>query len=95
MVSAARLVPWQSVGAQEEVVVELLALLEPPPQPTRTVAAAIGIRMRQSDIATRRVRARPAGFCIQPSIIAMTKRSAIDAIGAICRNVGGCNFIEG
>src|SRR6185312_10600762 len=63
--------------------------------PTRTVAAAMGIRMSASDNATRSVRARPASFCIQPSIIAIRKRSAMDAIGAICRNDGGCNFVEG
>src|SRR6202012_313707 len=69
--------------------------LDPPPQPTRTVAAAIGISMRQIDSARRRVRARPASFCIQPSIMAMTKRRASDAIGAICRNDGGCISVEG
>ena len=67
----------------------------PPPQPTSTVAAAIGMRMSASDNATRSARARPASFCIQPSMIAIRKRSAIDTIGAICKNDGGWNFVEG
>lgn len=36
--------------------------LEPPPQPTRRVAAVMGIRIRQAESATRTMRRRDGGF---------------------------------
>ena len=66
-----------------------------PPQPTSIVAAAMGMRIRQTDIATRSVRIRLAGFCIQLNIMTMANRRANEAMGTSCMAEGGCIFVFG
>ena len=55
----------------------------------------MGMSTKQIDIATRRVRMRDAGFCIQLSIMTMAKSKASEAIGTSCIAAGGCIFVLG
>ena len=69
--------------------------LEPPPQPTISVAAVMGISTRHAESATRAKRRRLAGLCVAASKVAINSSMASAENGNIRIAAGGCILVAG
>src|SRR5580692_7842633 len=70
--------------------------LEPPPHPTISVAATMGISTRHAESATRAKRRRLAGLCVAASkVVAINRSMASAESGNIRIAPGGCILVAG